>query len=109
MRHTSYVLYDDGRVACDESGVIIRWYYPWGQKKIPYSAIRAVNKRPLRPIRGRWRLWGSGDFVHWYNLDGRRTKKAVELELEVGGRIRPVITPDDADAVETIITEHVRA
>ena len=52
---------------------------------------------------------GSGDFVHWYNLDGRRTKKAVELELEVGGRIRPVITPDDADAVETIITEHVSA
>ena len=41
------VLYDDGRIACDDSGVIIGWYYLWGRKRIPYSAIRAVHKQPL--------------------------------------------------------------
>jgi hypothetical protein len=45
------VLYDDGRIACDDKGVIVRWYYLWGRKKIPYSTIRAINKRPLRNIR----------------------------------------------------------
>ena len=28
-------LYDDGRIACDDDGVIIRWYYLWGHKRIP--------------------------------------------------------------------------
>jgi hypothetical protein len=100
------VLYDDGRIACDDTGVIIGWYYPWGRKKISYSAIRSVNRRPLRRVRGRWRLWGSGDLVHWYNLDGNRPDKTAELELDLGGRIRPVITPDDPDAVAAIIAEH---
>jgi hypothetical protein len=100
------VLYDDGRIACDDTGVVIGWYYLWGRKKIPYSAIRAANKRPLRRVRGRWRLWGSGDFKRWYNLDGNRPSKTIELELDIGGRICPVITPDDPDAVSSIITQH---
>ena len=33
-------------------------------------------------------------------------KKTVALELDTGGRIRPVITPDDPDAVAAIIAEH---
>ncbi len=103
------MLYDDGRIACDDRGVIIRWYYLWGRKKIPYSQIRSVSKRPLRRVRGRWRLWGSGDFVHWYNLDGNRPNKSVELVLDVGGRVRPVITPDDPDAVAAIVAEKTTA
>jgi hypothetical protein len=100
------VLCDDGRIACDDNGVIIRWYYLWGQKTIPYSDIHGVTRRPLRAVRRRWRLWGSDDFVHWYNLDGNRTNKTVELELQIGGRVRPVITPDDPDTVEAIIRKH---
>jgi hypothetical protein len=100
------VLYDDGCIACDETGVVICWYYLWGSKKIPYAVIRGVNARPLRQVRGRWRLWGSGDFIHWYNLDGNRPRKSVELELDVGGRVRPVITPDDPDTVMAIISDH---
>jgi hypothetical protein len=100
------VLYDDGRIACDDDGVIIRWYYLWGEKRIPYRAIRAVAKRPLTTWRGKWRIWGSGDFVHWFNLDGNRPRKDVAIELDTGGRVRPVITPDDADAVTRIIAEH---
>jgi hypothetical protein len=102
------VLHDHGRIACDDEGVVVGWYYLWGQKRIPYSTIRAVNKRPLRRVRGRWRLWGSGDFTHWYNLDGNRPKKTVELEIDTGGRVHPVITPDD-HAVAAIVAQHVQA
>ncbi len=98
-------LYDDGRIACDEYGITIRWYYLWGTKCIPYQSIRGVSRRPLTRVRGGLRLWGSGDFVHWYNLDATRPKKSVAIELDVGGRVRPTITPDDPDTVLQIITE----
>jgi hypothetical protein len=99
--------YDDGRIECDDHGLLIRWYYPWGAKRISYSAIRQVRDLPLTGASSarRWRIWGSGDFVHWWNLDPRRPTKTRALVLDVGGRIRPTITPDDPDAVERIISE----
>ena len=100
------MLYDDGRIACDDTGITIRWYYLWGAKRIPYRAIRSVAERPLTAVRGRWRIWGSGDFVHWYNLDPGRRSKQVALELDVGGRVKPTITPDDPGAVHRILDEH---
>jgi len=99
------VLYDDGRIACTDSGLVLRWYYLWGARRIPYGAIRSVGRLPPLRVR-RWRIWGSGDFVHWWNLDPDRPRKSVALVLDVGGRIRPTITPDDPEAVERILGEH---
>ena len=100
------MLYDDGNIACDDTDLIIRRYYPWGAKRIPYGSIQAVNHRSLSPVRGKWRIWGSGDFVHWWNLDPRRPKKQVALEIVLEGRIVPTITPDDPESVAGILTDH---
>ena len=100
-------VYDDGRIACDDDGITIRWYYLWGAKRIPYRAIRSAQTYPLTPLRGQRRLWGSPDFVHWYNLDGSRPGKETGIELDLGGSFRPCITPDDVEAVSRIIKEHV--
>jgi hypothetical protein len=62
---------------------------------------------PPKPIRGKWRIWGSGDLVHWYNLDSSRPGKDTGIEIDAGGRVRPCITPDDVDTVTRIITEHI--
>jgi hypothetical protein len=99
--------YDDGRIACDDDGITIRWYYLWGAKRIPFHAIRSVKTFPLTPIRGKWRIWGSGDLVHWYNLDASRPGKETGIEIDAGGSIRPCITPDDVETVTRIIAEHV--
>ena len=48
-------LYDDGRIACDNDGLTIRWYYPWGRRQIPFRRIHSATTFPLRPIRGRRR------------------------------------------------------
>jgi hypothetical protein len=96
--------YDDGRVLCDESGLTIRRYYPWGSKRIPYTAIRSVKRLPIC-IR-RWRLFGSGDFLHWWNLDLTRPKKSVALDIDIGHFVHPTITPNDPDAVERLINEY---
>src|SRR5262249_39291856 len=37
------MLYDDGRLACDDAGILIRRYYLWGEKRIPYPSIRSVK------------------------------------------------------------------
>jgi hypothetical protein len=100
-------LYDDGRIACDDQGLTIRWYYLWGTKRIPYGRIRSILTRPMGGLGGRYRIWGSGDFVHWYNLDPRRPGKQTAIELDMGGRVRPTITPDDPDAVARILNEHI--
>jgi hypothetical protein len=101
--------YDDGRIACDTNGITIGRYYPWGAKRIPYRSIRAVDRLPLTGMNKirRWRIWGSGDFVHWWNLDPGRIHKDVALVLDIGHRVRPTITPDEPDAVERILRERI--
>jgi hypothetical protein len=103
------VTYDAGGVACDDKGIVLKRYYPWGAKRIPYPPIKGVQHLPLTgtsKVR-RWRIWGSGDFVHWWNLDTRRPGKTVALVIDVGRRIRPTITPDDPERVEQILRDHL--
>jgi hypothetical protein len=112
MMHPRFVgnqapLYDDGRIALDDDGVILRWYYLWGTKKIPYKAIRSVKRFPIGKWRQGWRVWGSGDFKHWYNLDRTRPHKTIALELHGDTRTIPTITPDDPDTVERLIAERL--
>jgi hypothetical protein len=104
-------LYDDGRIVCDEDGLLLRWYYPWGAKRISYDSIKNVTELPLTGANSvrRWRIWGSGDFVHWWNLDPSRPRKTTALVLELGRRVRPTITPDEPATVEQIIRERVPA
>ena len=104
-------LYDDSLIACNEQGLVIRRYYPWGAKQIPYASLKGVSELPLVGVNKvrRWRLWGSGDFLHWWNLDPGRIHKTLALVLDVGGHIRPTITPDDPQAVERILNEHLAA
>ena len=100
--------YDDGRVACTEDAVIIRWYYfpPW-DKRIPYQKIEQVRRVQMTAMSGRYRIWGSGDFVHWFNYDPHRPSKSVALIIRVTGHsVRPVITPDNADDVTAELAVH---
>jgi hypothetical protein len=109
MSTNGNVIYDDGEVTCNGEGVVIHRYYPWGAKRIPYSSFKGITELPLtgsNRIR-RWRIWGSGDFLHWWNLDPKRPNKSVALVLDVGRRVRPTITPDDPKTVERIISEHL--
>lgn len=99
--------YDDGGVACEEAALVIRRYYPWGAKKIPYGSIRAVKSRQMTGLRGKWRIWGSGDFKHWWNLDSGRPRKSVALEIDLGGWIVPTITPDDPEVVDRLLSRQL--
>jgi hypothetical protein len=96
--------YDDGRIACDDQGLLIRHYYLIGAKRISYSAIRGVVESPLGQA-GKWRIHGSGDFSHWFNFDPRRPRKDTALVITLDAkRVQPVITPDDPARVVAELT-----
>jgi hypothetical protein len=102
--------YDDGRIALTDDELVIRMYYfPFGDKRLRYSDIAEVRSEPLRIglLNGRWRIWGSGDFVHWYNFDPGRPRKDTALVIDQTGRSsKPVITPDNPQEVIAELASH---
>jgi len=105
------VLYRDRWIECTTEALIIHGYYfPLGNRKvIPYDQIRSIQEIKMGPATGQWRIWGSGDFKHYMNLDPGRTKKTRALILDLGKHWRPVISPDDVDQVKAIIEERRKA
>lgn len=52
--------YGDGKIACTDRELVIRkYYFPFGTKRIPYSAIKEARQVPMR-IWGKARVQGSG-------------------------------------------------
>ena len=107
MNRERAAVYEDGGIICDDKELTIHRYYPWGAKRIPYSSIRGVEKLPMTGVNKirRWRIWGSGDFIHWWNFDAGRPRKKLALVIDIGNRIFPTITPDDPEAVESVIAD----
>jgi hypothetical protein len=98
-------LYADKWITCTDDALVIRWYYLWGPKTIPYTAIRSAARVDLTSLRGKPRIWGTANPQYWASLDPRRPAKAAALILDVGGPVKPFITPDDVPAVEEIIKQ----
>ncbi|MCW2753472.1 MAG: hypothetical protein JWQ32_883 [Marmoricola sp.] len=101
--------YDDGSVACDEVGLAIQRYYPWGARRIRYGEIRdlAVLQLSDWSAMAPWRIWGPVDLEHWWNLDTHRSEKHVALVLETGERFKPTVTPADPEGFETVLRAHL--
>jgi hypothetical protein len=99
--------YDDGLIACTDEGVVIRRYdLLLRPKRVRYEQIRSAEEFPLGGVRGKWRIWGSGDFRHWFNFDRHRPEKKIGIALDLGARTQPVITPDEPEQVVAALREH---
>ncbi len=98
-------LYRDKWITCTEDAIVVRWYYLWGTKVIPYSAIKAARLVTLAALRGKGRIWGTANPRYWASLDPHRMTKNAALIVDTGGAVQPYLTPDDADAVAAIVKE----
>jgi hypothetical protein len=98
-------LYQDKWITCADDAVVIRWYYLWGPKSIPYTAIRSVQRVDIGPGHGTGRVWGTTNPQYWASLDPGRSGKAAALILDVGRPVKPFITPDDVPRVAEIIRQ----
>jgi hypothetical protein len=101
--------YADRWITCDDTGIRIRGYYfPWGTKHIAYPRIVGLRRAEMGPLTGRGRIWGTANPRYWAGLDPKRMSKSIALVLDLGGRVKPVLTPDDPDAAEAVIRQHVQ-
>ena len=100
----------DRWISCEPDAIRVRGYYfPWGTKRIPYERIRTVERANIGLATGQARIWGTANPRYWASLDPRRPRKRQALILDVGGHIKPFLTPDDPDAVLVAIREHSNA
>jgi len=97
--------YREKGIVCRSDTIEIRRYYPWGSKKVSYRSIVGVQRVTLSTLKGRGRIWGTANMNYWTNLDTRRPTKKEGLILDLGKRVKPFITPDDPDRVESIVRE----
>jgi hypothetical protein len=97
--------YREKEVVCGTEVLEIRSYYLWGSKKVPYGSIKGVQRIALSPMRGRARIWGSANVGYWANLDTSRPSKKEGLILDLGKKVKPFITPEDVDRVESILRD----
>jgi hypothetical protein len=100
-------LYEDAWIRCDATTLEIRrYYFPLGTPKvIAYRDIQAVTRITLGPLAGSCRIWGTSHPDYWWHLDWSRPRKGTALVLDLGRRVRPVITPAVTDLVAAIIQE----
>lgn len=97
-RRTGTAGYRDPLISIQEGTLAIRrYYFPTGTKRIRLAEITGVEEYPMTKATGRWRTWGSGDLVHWLNLDPGRRHKQQAFVVDLRRRAKPVITPDDPD------------
>jgi hypothetical protein len=100
--------YGDRWIECTDDEIRVRGYFfPWGTKRIPYRSIRSLDRFCLAALRGKGRIWGSGDLRHWANFDPGRPKKRVGFILDVGARVMPFLTPEDPDRFEQVVRAQV--
>jgi hypothetical protein len=101
-------LYKDRWLECTDTALLVKGYYfPWGTKRIPYGSIASVDRFTMSALRGKGRIWGSGDLKHWANFDPRRPMKSVGFFLDVGRHVIPFVTPDEPDAFEQALRSHI--
>lgn len=97
MVDVSDAAYRDPLLQIENGALTIRRYgFPLAtDRRIELGELRSAVVRPIGHWSGQWRLWGSGDFRRWWNLDLGRRRKTHAFELDTGARFRPVVTPDD--------------
>jgi hypothetical protein len=100
-------LYEDRWITVTPAALTIRGYYfPLGSaRSIPIGRIHWVQKVAIGKFTGQWRIWGTANPKYWLSLDPRRPRKKVALVLDLGGQLRPVITPDDPDVMLKVLDD----
>jgi hypothetical protein len=100
--------YKDRWIECTGSELVVRGYYfPWGAKRIKYVDIKSLDRFTMSALRGKGRIWGSGDLRHWANLDPGRPRKSVGFYVGLGRHVVPFLTPDDPDTFERVLRSHM--
>jgi hypothetical protein len=103
------VVYDDGRVRLDETGITLaHYYFPLATSKhLRYEDIASFRELPMGWLTGRLRGWGTTHPGYWLPLDPTRHHKRTLIVLDTGHWVKPAITPDDPAEVVRLLRARV--
>ncbi|HEY0548353.1 MAG TPA: hypothetical protein VGF13_02060 [Verrucomicrobiae bacterium] len=100
-------IYKDKLIEVTEEGVTFRnYYFPFGDRSIPFDQIERVEVGPSSVLDGGWRLWGTGDFRTWFPLDMKRPRRDRIFVASLRESSRRIgFTVEDAPQVERVLRE----
>ena len=70
------LLYSDKLVEISEDYIRFRLYFfPFGSKKVLFSDVESITPLANTLLTGKWRMWGTGNFLIWFPCDLQRYKR----------------------------------
>jgi hypothetical protein len=99
------VLYSDSLLEISDEAILLRHYYfPWGDRRVPFEQVESIEVFPLTFLSGRWRISGSGDFRTWWPADWNRPSRDRAFRVILRGRwSRIAFTAEDAATVQALL------
>jgi len=91
----------------DVSLVLFNYYFPsLTQKKIELNEIEKASKIVPNSLNGKYRIWGSGNFVFWFPKDTLRYKRKFIYRLKLSYQyVRVCFTVENEEEFERIMKE----
>ena len=80
--------YEDQLVCLTKNDLTLKnYYFPLGTpKRILADEIVSIEKTAPTFLNGKWRLWGSSNFLGWFPLDWKRPHRDCLYRLRQSGR-----------------------
>lgn len=99
------ILYADRLVEISDEAILFRdYYFPFGTRRVAFADIERIQARPATLMTGKWRVWGTGDFVTWFPADWYRpSRDTVFLLIKKRGTLRIGFTVEDSAKVKAIL------
>ena len=81
------------------------YYFPtFSDKTVQFREIENIVLKKPTLKKGKYRFWGTGDFIHWFPLDNQRSKRDVIFILfRRSKRIRIGFTVEDSKKVRELL------
>ncbi len=76
MKNTIDALYSDGLITIAQDSVKFHnYYFPGISKTVPITGIEKTTANVPSIFNGKWCIWGSGGFNHWFTMDIKRPSR----------------------------------
>jgi hypothetical protein len=98
-------LYSDKLIEINDDSILFRQYYfPTFSKSVKFSEIEKIIIEEPTLRNGKFRYWGTGDFLHWYPSDFKRSKRdVIYILFRKNKKIRIGFTVENSEMVTEIL------
>ena len=101
-------IYEDRLVQISNDSILIKnYYFPLiGSKRVPFNKIESVTAEKPSLLKGKFRIWGTSNFVTWYPLDfARPSRDKIFIITLLGKTIRVGFTVKNSETVLRIFEQ----